>query len=71
MQGGAGMNWQPIEMAPPYDKYVLICTASGQIHLAYFDDDVGKWQPKFFDGNSDYRPKDVTHWMMLPDLPEK
>jgi len=65
------MKWQPVGTVLNSDKYVLICTAANQIHVAFFDKDVGRWQPEFFEGNSDDLPRDVTHWMPLPDPPEK
>jgi len=61
------MKWRPIETAPKNGQEILVCNMKqgGVMHLVYWAQ--GYWQNK---GSARVCLQN-THWMPLPDKPDK
>lgn len=66
------MSWQPIETAPRTRRSILVYCAENQCIYTAFWRDWGERQGwAHFGGGNDLMTQLPTHWMPLPDSPEK
>jgi len=56
---------------PPSDTFVLVCLNGKLIMTSYyFEDSYGKWFSSADSIWDKYYTEAVTHWMLLPEMPE-
>ena len=67
------MEWIKVEdNLPLSDTYVLICLCGKFQKVSYyFQDSFGTWFSTDYDIWDKIYTDEVTHWMLLPDIPER
>ena len=68
-------RWIPVtERMPPRKEPVLICFTDGKMEVGFWhdqDEDLTYWCGCVNDGYLEELDCDPTHWMPLPELPER
>lgn len=68
-------RWIPVtERLPPRKEPVLICFTDGKMEVGFWhdqDEDLTYWCGCVNDGYLEELDCDPTHWMPLPELPER